>query len=147
MTSFPLDEVVALAASGESGALVRIELPKDATVEVLDAVAMAVEKRLPPGVALYRTLWSRFTYVMRGERESLVEQAKQLVDVATGNKEGLVVQIIMISVVREYERTLRCDPNYDLAASDASIFWAEPYAGDDWLESQRYPTVTVYSPH
>ena len=44
----------------------------------------------------------------------------------------------------EPERTLMCDAKYNIERTSGSVLaWVDPYGGDDWRESQRYPEVTL----
>jgi hypothetical protein len=50
---------------------------------------------------------------------------------------------VLVRIAGDPDRALSCDPGYDVAAATGDVLaWVEPYDGDDWRLSGRYPTVT-----
>ena len=158
-----LATVEALAASRASGALLVLELEKrslerlrrgGAPDELGDSLllqAAQVAETSLPHAEWARTAWSRFECALPGEREELTEQAKQLLLrlLEQPALRPLRWRAVLIRVFPgEALRTLYCDPERDLARLEGSLVaWVEPYAGEDWQESQSYPTTTiVWSP-
>jgi hypothetical protein len=100
-----------------------------------------------PSPTCFTMSWLRHAAVVEGPRESLLTVGAHLLDtlVTHSDTRWLPWEVIMIGVFPgEGERTLRCDPGYDVNAQPGSaLFWVEPYAEPDWQEPQRYQTTTV----
>jgi hypothetical protein len=102
----------------------------------------AILPLLPPNAVGRRTLWRRFEFALEGSPQELIDLAKRMLR-ALG---GVTCHLVLTEIVRgEPERTFRCDPGYDLDAvrGQRAIAWVVPYAGADWKEPQRYPSVTL----
>jgi len=93
-------------------------------------------------------MWSTFEYVLTGNETVLIPFARQMA--ATLSKittHGCCWHLVFIDILQgDPERTFRCDPGYDLdaVAGQNAIAWVTPYAGADWTESGKYPTVTFH---
>jgi hypothetical protein len=154
-----LATVEALAASRGDGALLVLEVEKrslerlrrsgalDERVASLLLQAADVAENSLPHAGWARAAWSRFECALPGGREELTEVAKTLL--ASLLEQPALRPLCWRAVLTrvfpgEALRTLYCDPANDLAGIDGSLVaWVEPYAEDDWQESQRYPTTTI----
>jgi hypothetical protein len=151
--------VEALASSRRDGAVFSLEADHRSLERLLEGGASAERvaeillqaSRLAastlPDANWVRTRWSRFESSLPGPRDELADVARKLVtklldDPASGR---LSWRAVLIRIVpNEALRTMDCDPGYDLAALEGSfVAWVDPYPGDDWRESQRYPTTTI----
>lgn len=94
--------------------------------------------------------WREFQFLLRGTREPLVARSIDLLNVLMQHPvHGQIGwRAILVRVFPgDSQRTHMCDPAYDLEPVKApAVVWVEPYAHDDWRESQRYPTVTQMWP-
>jgi hypothetical protein len=146
----------AIACAEDDGALLRLEAcpdsihgtgdaavpDEDLDAEIVGAARVAAD--LLGRVRWCRTSWTRIEFALDGTREALGERAKCLL-VHLDASSALSWRAILIRVFPgEVARTLQCDPGYDIAPLRGSfVAYVEPYEGDDWRESQRYPTTTV----
>jgi hypothetical protein len=151
--------VEAIAAARGEGALLVLEA-QNASLERLKRAGVSDERigalllqaataagDLLPDVEWARTGWGRLECALPGQHDELAEVAKSLVTglLEGGEWKGLHWRAVLTRVFPgEPLRTLYCDPEHDLAAIQCSLVaWVDPYAGDDWLEAQRYPTTTL----
>jgi hypothetical protein len=144
--------VRALAAARTPGALLQIEarlrgaaLAKDDEASVLEPAWSRAMGRLPDGTVARRTGWSTFDAVLPGERDVLVGVARGLLGSFTADRAlaRCPWQLVLVRISDDADRTLMCDPGYDVAAQEGDVLaWVEPYAGADWRVAGRYPTVT-----
>ena len=146
----------AIASARDDGALLRLELCTDSILGTRDAAplsedleleivgAVRVAAHLLGDVPWCRTSWSGIEFALMGTRDALAERAQSLL-VHLGASRALSWRAVLIRVFPgEVVRTLQCDPRYDIASYRGSfVAFVEPYEGDDWRESQRYPTTTV----
>ncbi len=148
-----------IAASGRDGAVLMFEAEgsslerlrqggaSDEQVAAIFLEAPRVAGSLVPNAEWVRTGWSRFECAVPGDREALGDSARTLIkgllchpDFCSLRWRATLTRIFP----GEALRTLVCDPGYDLAAAKTWVVaWVDPYAGDDWKESQRYPTTTI----
>jgi hypothetical protein len=154
-----LATVEAIAASRGQGALLVLEA-QNASLERLRQAGASDERlnawllqaattaeNLLPDADWARTGWSRLECALAGEHDELAEVAKSLITglLERADGKGLQWRAVLTRVFPgEPLRTLYCDPEHDLASIQCSLVaWVDPYAGDDWLEAQRYPTTTL----
>jgi hypothetical protein len=151
----------ALAATHRPGALFRVEiapgslhdarshgLERMAEAAVLEHAWAALKLILPGSAVGRRAAWSALEFAVEGEKSTLValgQEALRIVKQIEGSARlhwHLLFTALQSAAV---ERTLRCDPGYELRAAErcSIIAWVTPYDGDDWRESTRYPTVTL----
>jgi hypothetical protein len=107
------------------------------------AVALA-----SPGPFGRRVAWSRFYFLLPGERPQLSEFGRTLLGRLAADARTMPLRWHIVLVAHdgaEPERTLRCDPGYDLQAyaGRSCLAWVTPYDGLDWREPQRYPTFEL----
>ena len=140
-----------LAREHREGALVAIQgeaIPRDEALErrAFEALVCAAHARLELA-SCATTSWLRHEAVIEGSREALLSIGGQLFEALVAHSETtrLKWSVIMTRIFPgEGERTLFCDPGYDLREqSSSALFWVEPCAKPDWRKSQRYPTTTV----
>ncbi len=140
--------VESLARDYREGALIAIRAPGERAkgearaFEPLVRIAHEI-----PALACATTTWLGHEAVVSGPQEELFANGRYLLDALVADPEtrSLTWSVIMTRVYPgEGERTLFCDPGYDVAAQPHSaLFWVEPYEKPDWRKSQRYPTTTV----
>ncbi|MEZ4222999.1 MAG: hypothetical protein R3B13_18795 [Polyangiaceae bacterium] len=99
------------------------------------------------GASWIRASWARHEALLLGPRAHVVASANAVACALASNPATRRFAWLVV-LTRIYpgnpERTLHCDPNYDLKRLDATcVVWVEPYPGDDWQRSQRYPSVEV----
>jgi len=134
-----------MVARGRTGALVRVQARKRIDGEsTVRAAWEAMLASLPPGSIAMRTGWADFDAVAPGDEPTLCAMGatmlQGLVHVA-GDAPRWAVTLVALRAGR-VDRAFVCDPGYDLARlSPCALAWVEPYAGDDWQQSQRYPIV------
>lgn len=154
-----IEIVDAMASDHEDGALLLLEAEsssmtrlrdsgatnEDFTAIFLEASRIANEEITSAASA--RTGWARFEYALRGPREALTDAARVLVNRLGAHPECMRLSwraILTRIFPGPGARTHWCDPGYDLLPVKCSaVVWVEPYPGDDWNESQRYPAVTI----
>lgn len=139
---------------GEGGARLRLVVASesgyasDVAIEPIRAAWKFAIQRLPPGTVAKRVGWNALEATLGGSREVLLEQTSTLLgDLrAQAALEGALVQATLTRLyLGEIERTLHCDPGYDLRELKGDyLVWVEPYSGEDWKESRRYPTTSVH---
>jgi hypothetical protein len=142
------ETVVSVSRERREGALVtiqrrgRVQEGEERAFEALIRVAHEV-----PSLTCFTTSWLRHEAVVEGSREALLAVGGKLFHalLAHPDTRWLTWAVIMVRVFPgEGERTLRCDPGYDVKAQAGSgLFWVEPYAKPDWQKPQRYPTTTL----
>ena len=152
-------ELDAIASSRRPGALLSLDVEPQSmrrlreegatdaeSAEVVHAAYELVVSCLP-GVRSARLAWSRYDFVLRGAREESVAVGERLLASLTTDPRTCRVAwlVVLIRIFEgEAQRTLRCDPGYDLASLKSStLVWVDPYPGDDWTEPQRYPSTTI----
>jgi hypothetical protein len=145
-------------ADESQGAVLQIEVELDSLITLRQAGLAREEEDarlrtawdlvlggLPEGTTGRRAGWKQFEYVLRGEREVLASLGHRLLRSlrAEPSLAGLQWHLLLIEIYPESpERTLMCDPGYDVADVEGSfVAWVEPYRGDDWRASQKYPLV------
>jgi hypothetical protein len=150
--------VEVMARARQPGALLSIEMEwhslQRARAAGLERAAEAAHLRgawemtvaaLPPAAIGRRVMWTRFDFVLSGTQSTLSRLGQRLVAVLKGMAGSVEWHLVFTEVfLGESERTLCCDPGYDLLTvkGRTAIAWAKPYSGEDWQLSQRYPTVT-----
>lgn len=134
-----------IASRGHAGALVRVHAREHVDgASTVRAAWLSMLEALPEGAVAARTGWAHFEAVVDGD-EGVVGPIgaavlRRLVHVV-GITPRWAVTLVALRAGR-VDRAFVCDPGYDLARlSPCALAWVEPYAGDDWQESQRYPTV------
>ena len=143
-----------MATTGTAGALLRIEMKERARRHPVDRrdgdlqprVWTAAVAALPLSVVGRQTAWSMFEFALEGKRFTLAPLGARLLSalrVARVPTE-CAWHLVFIEVFPEAERTLWCDPGYDLRARDDKtlLAWVKPYRGADWRQPRRYPRVT-----
>jgi hypothetical protein len=94
-----------------------------------------------------RAAWRGCQFLLAGSREELSALATELLQrlLARPDRACLEWRLVLTKLFPgDPERTLRCDPGYDLNGVRGSfVAWVEPYAGHDWRESQRYPSTEI----
>jgi hypothetical protein len=149
-----------MAAARQRGAVLRVEveweslqraraegLPQDREAALLRLAWDTVIATLPPSAVGRRATWSWSEFVLEGDQAALALLGRRVV-ASLKSVEELTTwcwHLVFTEVVAgDPERTFCCDVGYDLQTVKGStaIAWAKPYAGLDWRESQRYPTVT-----
>jgi hypothetical protein len=149
-----------MVAERRIGALFRLEVERDSLQRgradgvapegegtLLRLVWDTVVAALPPSTVGRRLGWSTFKFALEGDQLTVAPVGLRVVRALRSVPElapwrwHLVFTEVFAS---EPERTFRCDVGYDLRTvkGRTAIVWARPYAGDDWQETQRYPTVT-----
>lgn len=134
-----------LASRGQTGALVRVHARvRIASESTVRAAWESMVTSLPPAAIAVRTGWADFEAVVEGDEPTLCAMGAMalggLLHVA-GDAPRWAVTLVALRAGR-VDRAFVCDPGYDLARlSPCALAWVEPYVGDDWRESQRYPTV------
>jgi hypothetical protein len=154
-----LAAVEAIALARQDGALLLVEAEStslkrlraagasdaDLTTILLHAFQLASDAL--PDAASARTAWNRCELAVPGARATVITAATTLVAGLTAHPTcgSLRWRAILTRVFPgEALRTHHCDPGYDLAHLTSScVVWVDPYPGDDWRQSQRYPTTTV----
>lgn len=151
--------VDAIAASHKNGAILLLE-PDSASIRRLRESGVAEDiltklllegfdtaARHFAGAPCARATWSSTQFALTGEREYLVRSAKALVAelIAHPDCGRLIWRAILTRVFPgDARRTLQCDPAYDLQQlASSAVVWVDPYSGNDWEESQRYPTTSI----
>lgn len=143
------EEGAVFVLEAESGSLNRLREcgASDERVAEIILRASQIAGSALPTAEWARTLWSRFESALPGPRDELAEVARTLVAklLDDPNSGTLSWRAILTRIVPgEALRTMHCDPGYDLArAKGPFVAWVDPYPGDDWRESQRYPTTTI----
>ena len=139
--------VLLLEAERESVAHRRDRGVSDANLNAIFLQASQMAARGLPDSTSARTSWRGHEFALPGTRETLTEAAKTLVTRLLAHPDCSRVswRVILTRIFPgEAIRTHCCDPGYDLAGISGSVVaWVEPYAGDDWRESQRYPTTEI----
>lgn len=152
--------VEAMAAAQQPGAVFRVEvewdslqraraagLPQEREDALLRLAWDTVIATLPPSAVGRRATWSWSEFVLEGDQATLSPLGRRVV-AALKSVDELTTwcwHLVFTEVFAgEPERTICCDAGYDLQAvkGRTAIAWARPYAGIDWRQSQRYPTVT-----
>lgn len=152
--------VEAMAAARRPGAVLRVEvewdslqraraagLPQEREAALLRLAWDTVIATLPPSAVGRRATWSWSEFALEGDQATLAPLGHRVV-AALKSAEELTRwcwHLVFTEVFAgEPERTFCCDAGYDLQTvkGRTAIAWAKPYAGVDWRESQRYPTVT-----
>jgi hypothetical protein len=143
-----------------NGVLIRVELENTSleawrmhgasTAEERALLAHAWEARCPchsrlPGAP---TAWAKLEFVAHSSRKELAPLAPSLLASLSKATQSHSPRwrVMFIEAQRGApERTLACDPEYDLEpfAGRSVVVWVTPYAGGDWREPGRYPTVEV----
>jgi hypothetical protein len=151
------ESVTAFARSRRAGALLAVEINQPSAVvddgserarigALLQRAWEIIISLLPDDTVGCRTGWSRFDFLVEGDRNAAGTLGRRLLRALHEQRElsSWTWRIIFIEVHREEPiRTLMCDPSYDLlTAKGNTIAWVEPYSNPDWREPQRYPTVT-----
>jgi hypothetical protein len=147
-----------VAAAHQPGALLWIEAERrslrrlraaDVSTQDLErmlADAAAIGKDLV-GANAVRVLWARHEFLLRGTREELAPRLQALASALSADRRTAGISWLVVATrifPGEADRTLRCDPGYDLAGvTSSAAFWVEPFPGDDWTESQRYPITAM----
>jgi hypothetical protein len=152
------------AAAGKEGALLAVEierislegarrkgLSREREGELMRRAWRKTLETLPAVEAGNRTGWSRFEFILEGDRTALTTLGRRLLEVLKNQAElkDFAWHVTLTALFTEQpRRTLMCDPAYVLrrAAGESALAWVEPYAGADWQEPQRYPTVTFVEP-
>jgi hypothetical protein len=150
--------VEAIAASRQDGAVFVLEAgseslkrlhecgASDEHVAEIILRASRIAASTLPTTEWARTGWSRFESALPGQRDELADFARTLVARLLHDPDSgrLSWRTILTRIFPgEALRTMHCDPGYDLAEATGSfVAWVDPYPGDDWRESQRYPTTT-----
>ena len=154
-----LAAVEKIASSYVEGAVLRLEadptalealdrraVPHDDVVAILRQAYKLADATLRPKASETQA-WNRHELALVGTRDALAHAATALIRELLLHAEcGRVGwRAILIRIFPgEALRTHLCDPGYDLAPIRSSaVVWVQPYPGDDWQESQRYPTVTL----
>jgi hypothetical protein len=150
-------QVAALAGSTRTAALLSIDLDRTAldelhdadrarTGELLHRAWQRIVDVLPANTVGHRAGWATFEFVVEAAPEDAGRLGRSMLAALRGD-DALAAwrwRIIFTEIFRaEPDRTLMCDPGYDIPATGNVIAWVKPYPGDDWRESQRYPTVTL----
>jgi hypothetical protein len=151
-----------MAAARQHGATLRVEveweslqraradgLPQEREAGLLRLAWDTVIATLPPSAVgrSRRATWSWSEFVLEGDQTTLAPLGRRVV-AALKSVEELTTwswHLVFNEVFAgDPGRTFCCDVGYDLQAvkGRTAIVWARPYAGIDWRESQRYPTVT-----
>ena len=148
-----------IAAAQRAGALLRIEVERESLQKaradgllreqeggLLRIAWDTVVATIPPAAVGRRALWSTFEFVLEGDELALGALGLGAVKALESIQElpPWCWHVIFTEVFTdEPVRTLLCDPGYDLgtAKGRTAIAWAKPYAGDDWRQPRRYPTV------
>ena len=149
-----------MAAAHQHGATLRVEveweslqraradgLSRDREAASLRLAWDTVIATLPPSAVGRRLTWSWSEFVLEGDQAVLALLGRRVVASLKAVEElhTWCWHLVFIEVFAgDPERTFCCDVGYDLQAvkGRTAIVWARPYAGIDWRESQRYPTVT-----
>ena len=149
-----------MAATATDGVLLRMEADGaslraaremgvgDSNLEERFISAAESAAKMLPSAHWSRTSWAGFEFAVEGTSDLVATRAKEFVEHLAGSrsqKQCLDWHAILVRVLPgDPRRVLRCDPAYDLAGVQGSfVAVVEPYSGDDWQQSQRYPTVTV----
>jgi hypothetical protein len=154
-----LAAVEAIAVSRQEGAFLVLEAERGslaclrrsgASDEELDAIlsrAAQVALGRLPGATCARTSWNRHELALLGSRDHLAAAATSLLTelLAHPGCGRLGWRAVLTRILPgEALRTLHCDAGYALETiTSSAVVWVEPYPGDDWKQSQRYPTTAV----